>query len=61
MSVRWRCWAGCRQITRTDPAGLTCVRYSAGCNSSEASWQTSWYTQLPQPRFRTQAKYRKWR
>ena len=59
--VRWRCWAGCRQITRTGSAGLTWVRCSGGCNSGEASWQTSWSTQLPKPRFHAQAECRKWR
>ena len=59
--VRWRCWAGCRQSIRTGSAGRTWARYSAGCNSGEALWQTGWSTPRRKLRCRTRPDCRKWR
>ena len=41
---RWHCWGDCQRRNRIDSAGLTCVRYSAGCSSGAASWPKSWST-----------------
>ena len=46
---------------RTGSAGRTCARYSTGCSSGEALWQTSWSTpgrNLPR---QAQVDCRKWR